>query len=208
MPLEDEAGAYLIAARLPGEIVETETPPTDYLLIADDEHRALAERLAADLERRGHRAAVGDTSEADMAQQIVDLRSTGLERCQQAVRWASAFESRHDMPTLWLLTRDVADLWRDASASPASANLSDDAALWGFGRSLPTRPRASRFACSTCPAASWKRTPSRHWETSSSPPMTRPKWSSTPEEPASPPGCVSCPRRAQQRMRQHPRAAP
>ncbi|WP_069383585.1 type I polyketide synthase [Halomonas caseinilytica] len=136
MPLEDEAGAYLIAARLPGEIVETETPPTDYLLIADDEHRALAERLAADLERRGHRAAVGDTSEADMAQQIVDLRSTGLERCQQAARWASAFESRHDMPTLWLLTRDVADLWRDASASPASANLSDDAALWGFGRSL------------------------------------------------------------------------
>ncbi|WP_275287222.1 type I polyketide synthase [Halomonas elongata] len=137
LPLEDEAGAYLVHARLPdqaSQVDDLDTSPADYLLVIDDTDRALAERLAADLERRGHRVAIGDEHQAAQAGHIVDLRSTGLERCQQAARWATAFEARDDMPTLWLITRDVAAIWRDSSAP--DTHVSDDAALWGFGRSL------------------------------------------------------------------------
>lgn len=137
LPLEDEAGAYLVHARLPdqaGQADDLDTSPADYLLIADDADRTLAERLAADLERRGHRVMIGDEHQTAQAGHIVDLRSTGLERCQQAARWAAAFEARHDMPTLWLITRDVAAIWRDTAAP--DTHVSDDAALWGFGRSL------------------------------------------------------------------------
>lgn len=141
LPLEDEAGAYLVHARLPDTLDASEDvdeAPTNYLLVADDADRTLAERLAADLERRGHRVTIGDEHQADQAGYIVDLRSTSLERCQQAARWATAFETRDDLPTLWLLTRDVAAIWRDTTAPTAGldTSVSDDAALWGFGRSL------------------------------------------------------------------------
>ncbi|MDR5858499.1 type I polyketide synthase [Halomonas eurihalina] len=153
LPLEDEAGAYLVHARLPDTLDASEDvdeAPTDYLLVADGANRALAERLAADLKRRGHRAALGDASEAAQAEHIVDLRDTGLERCQQAARWASIVEAsgegRDDAPTLWLVTRDVAAIWGDASdpTSRPSAGVSDDTALWGFGRSLANEAQGFR----------------------------------------------------------------
>lgn len=141
LPLEDEAGAYLVHARLPDQAHradDLDATPSDYLLVADDADRTLAERLAADLERRGQRVTIGDEHQADQAGYIIDLRSTSLERCQQAARWAIAFETRDDVPTLWLLTRDVAAIWRDTTAPTAGldTSVSDDAALWGFGRSL------------------------------------------------------------------------
>lgn len=153
LPLEDDAGAYLVHARLPDTLDAREDvtdSPADYLLVADGSNQALAERLAADLERRGHRAALGDESATAQATHIVDLRDTSLERCQQAARWASLVEASaegHDAaPTLWLVTRDVAAIWGDASdpASRPGASVSDDAALWGFGRSLANEAQGFR----------------------------------------------------------------
>ena len=145
LPLEDDAGAYLIHARLPeahqaGNGVpdreSTAEASSDYLLVADEGDTSLAEELAAALERQGHYAMIGDAEDAHRASRIIDLRNGGLERCQQAARWPGILEpvaeNAPQAPTLWLITRDVAGTWRD----DAVAEVSDDAALWGFGRSL------------------------------------------------------------------------
>ncbi|MDN3553983.1 SDR family NAD(P)-dependent oxidoreductase [Halomonas almeriensis] len=163
LPLEDDAGAYLIHARLPEAqeaadgVLDRESmagTSRDYLLVADEDDTALAEELAATLERQGHYAMIGDAEDAHRASRIIDLRNSGLQRCQQAARWPGILEplaeNTAEPPALWLITREVAGTWREDH--PAARDVSDDAALWGFGRSLANEAHGYRVRLLDLPA--------------------------------------------------------
>ncbi|QOR37452.1 SDR family NAD(P)-dependent oxidoreductase [Billgrantia diversa] len=159
LPLEEEAtrGAYLLYAQLPqSETHAVTTQASDYQLIADEATLVQARQIADGLERLGHHASIVERCDAAATSaRLVDLRG-GETRCEQAIAWAGALESRQDRANLWLVTRGVGAMWARGEAlekrreslggngesltvraeSQNEGLPGTDAALWGFGRSL------------------------------------------------------------------------
>ena len=136
IPLEsDDRGLYLIHARWEGQPLATASPEAQasVTLLADSQASALAERLAAALRERGRHVTVADELKAgeQLPTAVVDLRR-GDHRCADAMALCRALEPMGADASLWLITRGVAAMWRDAGGGPPDL----DAALWGFGRSL------------------------------------------------------------------------
>ncbi|GGW38256.1 type I polyketide synthase [Vreelandella hamiltonii] len=171
-PIElEENGAYLLHAQAPSEQPGSaaQAPQAHTLVIADDTQQALANALAAALDNvtllsDGEPAALlaeqlrqHETPPA--ALNVLDLRGLGqdttaaqTQRCHLAQQWSlalehSGLEAQGSRVTLWLLTQGY--------------QHGDDAALWGFGRSLaneavghsvtllelPEQPSSEALAC-------------------------------------------------------------
>ncbi|MGS2744273.1 SDR family NAD(P)-dependent oxidoreductase [Halomonas sp. LS-001] len=86
---------------------------------------------------------------AELALNVVDLRDRDsdddttshaqTQRCELAREWTLTLEAARIPATLWLTTQGVSALWQPASAAdpiPGADIVPQDAALWGFGRSL------------------------------------------------------------------------
>ncbi|RTR05127.1 type I polyketide synthase [Halomonas nitroreducens] len=145
IPLEGDTGAYLLHARLPQAAVSAAPAPRHRLLVSDATCHPRAQALGEALEQQGDPVtllASPPTSEqwqalqqaamdADAALDILDLAESGTARCQAAADWARRLETATAETTLWLVTQGVAAMW-----GPTAVEASEDAALWGFGRSL------------------------------------------------------------------------
>ncbi|WP_027967632.1 type I polyketide synthase [Halomonas halocynthiae] len=119
------------------------TATTPLQILVDEPSRALGERLISALSARGGSAVLcSELDDNSTPLTCVDLRQ-GDARCDQAMALAHHLEPLGSEASLWLITRDVAAMWADASpvagaalAQPQGAQVPMDAALWGFGRSL------------------------------------------------------------------------
>lgn len=151
-PIElEEAGAYLLHAQHP-ELGDTDAQvaSAQTLVVADASREALAAELAEHLSRHtGHSVwlrisdaapqtllneALADLTDTPTALNVLDLRELGsttteaqTQRCFAAQQWslaleASGLDAQGCHVTLWLTTQGY--------------QRADDAALWGFGRSL------------------------------------------------------------------------
>ncbi|RUR32199.1 SDR family NAD(P)-dependent oxidoreductase [Vreelandella andesensis] len=152
-PVElEENGAYLLHGQytadeeLPRQNAQNSSDAL-HLIVADAEHEALATQLAERLDPTNAWLTVSDASPqallttaleerqaAPAELNVVDLRGLNgsttaaqTQRCYTAQQWslaleASGLESQGSHVTLWLTTQN--------------ASTGDDAALWGFGRSL------------------------------------------------------------------------
>lgn len=171
-PIElEENGAYLLHAQAPSEQPGSaaQAPQAHTLVIADDTQQALANALAAALDNvtllsDGEPAALlaeqlRQHETPPTALNVLDLRGIGqdttaaqTQRCHLAQQWSlalehSGLEAQGSRVTLWLLTQGY--------------QHGDDAALWGFGRSLaneavghsvtllelPEQPSSEALAC-------------------------------------------------------------
>ncbi|WP_218314783.1 type I polyketide synthase [Halomonas sp. 18071143] len=171
-PIElEENGAYLLHAQAPSEQPGSaaQAPQAHTLVIADDTQQALANGLAAALDNvtllsDGEPAALlaeqlRQLETPPAALNVLDLRGLGqdttaaqTQRCHLAQQWSlalehSGLEAQGSRVTLWLLTQGY--------------QHGDDAALWGFGRSLaneavghsvtqlelPEQPSTKALAC-------------------------------------------------------------
>ena len=143
---ESDNGACLLWARAP-QLPSTPVEPirSDWLIVSGAAERMLGDALASGLEARGqqhvtHHSEEDATPQALLAQvtpsQVVDLRGLGsralTRRCSLAMHWLQALEAGDTNAGLWLLTQGVAG----ALGGTATQAVADDAALWGFGRSL------------------------------------------------------------------------
>ncbi|MDN6336439.1 MAG: SDR family NAD(P)-dependent oxidoreductase [Halomonas sp.] len=90
---------------------------------------------------------------------VVDLSGLGtagqVQRCTLAQQWALALEAlapddATQPPTLWLHTQGVSALWQPDEESLPDAP--DDAAFWGFGRSLANEAVAQHIMLLDVPA--------------------------------------------------------
>lgn len=162
MALEDGAsGAYLLHAQVPATSTGEETAELSetlpcQLIVTDQANEALAQRLSEALSARhapvvvkhGESApeilleqALAELGDAAQALNVIDLRGlngSDIEvqtlRCHRAQQWSLALEARAlDAATLWLTTQGVSLLWQSPQAHES---VPDDAAYWGFGRSL------------------------------------------------------------------------
>ncbi|OLO03634.1 type I polyketide synthase [Salinicola socius] len=133
-------------------------PAEQWLIISDDNAQWLASKLIARFETLGqnvHHLAGSELAPQDLLplalesfdpSQIVDLRglaSTAEDRCVIAAQWLQTLESLECPAALWWLTLGVgahfSTLPEAAVKSfslPEHSKLPEDAALWGFGRSL------------------------------------------------------------------------
>ncbi|WAM54403.1 type I polyketide synthase [Vreelandella venusta] len=149
-PIElEENGAYLLHGQYTvTNDSQTQTAAAAYhLIVSDTEHEALAAQLAERLDTANTWLAVSDESpqalltsalgecqDVPAALNVIDLRglkgsttTAQTQRCYTAQQWslaleASGLESQGSRVMLWLATQ--------------AASTGDDAALWGFGRSL------------------------------------------------------------------------
>ncbi len=151
-PMElEESGAYLLHAQQPEHRdTHTSAVTAQTLLVADAHQEAFAAQLAEQLNHHsGHKTwlqvssntpqalldnVLADVSETPAVFNVLDLRKLGsattddqTQRCFDAQQWslaleASGLEAQGAKVTLWLPTQGY--------------QSADDAALWGFGRSL------------------------------------------------------------------------
>ncbi|HAZ98039.1 MAG TPA: hypothetical protein DCX04_01845, partial [Halomonas sp.] len=151
-PIElEESGAYLLHAQQTEHTdANVQASSTQTLLVANAQQEALAAALAEQLSSHaGHSVwlrisdaapqtllneALADLPETPAALNVLDLRELGstatsaqTQRCFGAQQWslaleASGLEAQGSAVTLWLATQGY--------------QRADDAALWGFGRSL------------------------------------------------------------------------
>ncbi|MFC0268651.1 type I polyketide synthase [Kushneria aurantia] len=152
--LEDAAsGIELLTARAPQRPSHAAPGKADavassWLLVSDALRNPLADAIATRLEAHGERAvvcmddAIGTLlAHAPHANRIIDLRGMGERptlRCQLAAHWLNALDGDAREGELWLLTRGVAatlDSPPSGFSAPAG-EVAEDAALWGFGRTL------------------------------------------------------------------------
>ncbi|MFP3343133.1 type I polyketide synthase [Halomonas sp. SIMBA_159] len=151
-PIElEENGAYLVHTQFMGlERADTIATTTNTLVVASAEQELLASQLSEHLaQHEGNTVwlrvsgtaphtllenALADLPETPDALNVLDLRKLGInstsaqtQRCFEAQQWslaleASGLEAQGCKVTLWLPTQGY--------------QSTDDAALWGFGRSL------------------------------------------------------------------------
>ncbi|AVI62959.1 type I polyketide synthase [Halomonas sp. GFAJ-1] len=150
---EGDTGAYLLHAQYTHAQKPTASPlpAARHVVVANHAQEALATQLAAQLDELSGTAnawlrisdatpqalldeALAENNELFTVLNVIDLRGLGAattaaqtQRCHSAQQWslaleASGLEGQGSRVTLWLPTQE--------------ASTSDDAALWGFGRSL------------------------------------------------------------------------
>ncbi|GAB2721285.1 type I polyketide synthase [Halomonas garicola] len=176
VPLENgDTGMYLLQAQLPEatpDLPADAAEPGHYLLCADAPRAGEAEQLAQALRRRGASAslaATGATPAEALAGSppftddlhVLDLTGPATEpagRCLRARQWMLALEELSDrdaarQSTLWLATRGVAALWGESDSADGAPAVSDDAALWGFGRTLANEAQGQDVMLLDLPAA-------------------------------------------------------
>ena len=145
------SGHYLITACSPlAEPINESISGTNWLIVTDSEafSNNLATKIAKQLAIHGQHVVIEksliDPNEYD---HIIHLAQFGqqnaeqqTERCWLASQAANHLESGKNKTTVWFLTQQVASLWRcDQELITATYNpevIANDAALWGFGRSL------------------------------------------------------------------------
>ncbi|MGP9665154.1 SDR family NAD(P)-dependent oxidoreductase [Halomonas sp. AOP22-C1-8] len=161
---ESSAGAYLLHAQLPLASVTSQADESlantpCQLIITDPTNEALAARLAKALTTHQAKVrveqsddapdtllqhALGEWGDAAQTLNVIDLRDLGGSdtsvqtlRCYRAQQWSLALEAaKLTSATLWLTTQGVSLLWHTQQTLQTHDNVPDDAALWGFGRSL------------------------------------------------------------------------
>ena len=164
LPLEDsDNGAYVLWANAPQVVpAALSSSHADWLIVSEAAERMLGDALAAGLEARGqsvtHHSADAATPHVLLAQasptQVIDLRELGgsapTRRCTLAMHWLQAMESCSTNAGLWLLTHGVAG----ALGGHGVLSVANDAALWGFGRSLHNEAGQRQVRLLDLPAAS------------------------------------------------------
>lgn len=148
------SGHYLLAATTPdnGQTFDSHRTEQGHWGIFVDTggaSKALGENLVRVLQQHGQKAHLTQNLEAlEGFGHIVHLSGFGLnkarsqtERCWLAAEIIQSLESSHSHKALWLFTQGVGQLWQNDQSKPNEAHASDpelanDAALWGFGRTL------------------------------------------------------------------------
>ncbi|SHM03538.1 type I polyketide synthase [Vreelandella subglaciescola] len=178
--LEDgDAGTYLLHAQAPDKTAAN-AAQEHVLIAADEPGSALATRLADAVNAHGASAQVvtgSDSPDVLLKRALDEVPATGAplhvvdiaghgqpdggtvaqtRRCTRAQQWSLALETLPQAddatpPTLWITTRGVAALWQPASLDPVETP--DDAALWGFGRSLANEATSQRVVLLDLPGA-------------------------------------------------------
>ncbi|TAL48317.1 MAG: acyltransferase domain-containing protein, partial [Methylovulum sp.] len=161
---EHHSGVYVLAARrdaMPDAAARTDADVKNWLILAGSREPefALARHIAGQLRACGHRAALQDPYDGVSLQQafidaktdagaydhIIHLSGLGHEdageqtrRCWLAANIIQACEATATDAAVWLLTRQVGSLLPcdQDHAFIAPSAIANDAALWGFGRSL------------------------------------------------------------------------
>ncbi|WP_245392354.1 type I polyketide synthase [Salinicola endophyticus] len=134
-----------LASATPGDDNDerAETAPAHWLILADAASQPLANALEARLNaleetvsRRNDGEPAALLAEV-AATQVVDLRGLGSDaetRCVLAMQWLQSLEASGSEASLWLITQGVGPTL--GAMDILSATPPEDAALWGFGRSL------------------------------------------------------------------------
>nr|WP_298523237.1 type I polyketide synthase [uncultured Halomonas sp.] len=147
---EGDNGACLLHARPPASAVSLEPPleQGNWLVISDAPARGLGDALTTGLDARGQavihhtasNASINELLAMFQASQIIDLRGLGCtsgaspgRRCALAMQWLQTLESSATPARLWLLTQGVSSTLGGESDA---LDIAEDAALWGFARSL------------------------------------------------------------------------
>ncbi|MDD5275380.1 MAG: SDR family NAD(P)-dependent oxidoreductase [Methylovulum sp.] len=152
---EQYAGNYLLTASIADNVAAPVTETKNWLILADDQNpsQALAATVAARLSQQGHAVVVQGglfADQVDMAAYHHIVHLSGLaqadavvqnERCWLASQLIQSLETVSSSATVWLVTSRVSSLFSsrqnssDGLAVPPRP-IANDAALWGFGRSL------------------------------------------------------------------------
>jgi len=154
---DPDSGTYVIQARLAAAAATPAPERHSWLLVADTQDMTLATGLAerlASANQQVYFLEAGQQSVADLwttahqgdthIDRILDLRGLGSvkldtqmgRRCQLATDWAQLLEAQtfEPPPQLWLVTMGACALFK--VPSNPQYQITNDAALWGFGRSL------------------------------------------------------------------------
>lgn len=157
--------------------------PANWLILADrnPEHGAgLAQSLNAQLTTAGHHVRIATNADAESLDELLRNGATGPVNHVvhlDGLSWADAHESADDLlakqmrrlslaaaviqacersqtsVTLWLITADAAQYLRAAPASQAGMYTLNDAALWGYGRTLANEASNYRIRMVDLPLA-------------------------------------------------------
>ncbi len=152
---EQYAGNYLLTTSIAENLATPVTETKNWLILADDRvpGRSLAAAVAARLSQQGHGVSVQGglfAEQTDMAAYDHIVHLSGMarpdvasqnERCWLASQVIQSLEAVSSGATLWLVTRHVASLFtgdQNNTGQPKGppCPIANDAALWGFGRSL------------------------------------------------------------------------
>lgn len=149
-------GVQAVMAEWPGKPAseaesnaEHSTEHSAWLIVSGDAESGLGQAIASRLRANGHpvqyhqsdEASPSSLIESDPFDAVIDLRglasSDQARRCRMATEWLQCLEANENSAALWLLTHDVGAGLDDARHEPVSTeHVAEDAALWGFGRSL------------------------------------------------------------------------
>ncbi|MDO9106548.1 MAG: SDR family NAD(P)-dependent oxidoreductase [Methylovulum sp.] len=159
------SGVYVLSARRAAASCSAGLPDElqvrHWLVLAGrlEKERTLALHITAQLQAQGHFAVLQNPgSDADLPQLLSDAKTAGCaydhivhlagyghadadmqtQRCWLAAELIQACETVATPVTVWLVTRQVGSLWpcdQDGAFTFPEA-IANDAALWGFGRSL------------------------------------------------------------------------
>jgi len=146
---EDTGGLTALWAVRGAITPEYSAPETaSWLLVSDESRRTLAEVIGAQL--KAHQQVVEIIAEEESlvewlsqrdstAQHIIDLRHLGEKpeaRCAIIADWWQWIDQRPETVTLWVIACGATTKWRPSTTSEMGQKVAEDAAVWGFGRTL------------------------------------------------------------------------
>lgn len=146
---DNTGGLTTIHAKRDAIAREYPTPEiSSWLLVSDESHRSLAEAIGNQL--KSHQQVVEIISEEESlvawlaqrdsnVQNIIDIRHLGENpeaRCAIIAKWWQWIDQRSETTTLWVIACGATSKWQASSAFDIGQNVAEDAAVWGFGRTL------------------------------------------------------------------------
>lgn len=156
------SGTYLITTGIEDKTVECSGDGKNWLILTGqyEPENSLAQRIAGQLKDNGNTVVLQKLQDngSMLQEQLINAKAQGkhfdhiihlagfgqhdafvqTERCWLATQVIQALEATSTHATLWLLTHNVGSLFPcdQSNADLAADSMPNDAALWGFGRSL------------------------------------------------------------------------
>ncbi|MGZ8190185.1 MAG: SDR family NAD(P)-dependent oxidoreductase [Methylococcaceae bacterium] len=143
------SGPYLLSTCINTQSTASVSAARNWLILAGDcePEQSLAEQITKRLAAEGHNVSRHEkrwhTSALDPYDHIIHLSGFGqadvaeqTERCWIAGELIQTLEATSTNVTLWLLTQNVGSLFPCDQKNCNTGFLANDAALWGFGRTL------------------------------------------------------------------------
>lgn len=163
---DEDAATRLLSATQPGgqQVLITENTHEaavgDWLICSDSHTATLGEQLTQALNRAGQHVVhlnppLLPKQWDGAAGHVIDLSGVGsltpTQRLSRAAAWWQRIEAGANDTQLWLFTQEATHQWQ---ANPGAEHSVDDAAVWGFGRSLQNEAGTGRVRLVDLPAAS------------------------------------------------------